>query len=34
MRRGSFVTRYRQYTFTNTAEIRTDRITVDYFPTK
>lgn len=34
MRRGSFVTRYRQDTFTNTAEIRTDRITVDYFPTK
>ncbi len=32
MRRGSFVTRYRQDTFTSTAEIETNRITVDYFP--
>lgn len=34
MRRGSFVTRYRQDSFTSTAEIRTDRLTVDYFPPK
>lgn len=34
MRRGSFVTRYRQDSFTNTAEIETDRITVHYFPSK
>ena len=34
MRRGSFVTRYRQDKFTNTAEIETDKLTVDYFPTK
>lgn len=34
MRRGSFVTRYRQDTFTSTAEIETHRLTVDYFPTK
>lgn len=32
MRRGSFVPRYRQNTFTNTAEIESNRITIDYFP--
>ena len=32
MRRGSFVTRYRQDTFTSTAEIDRSKITVDYFP--
>lgn len=32
MRRGSFVPRYRQDTFTSTAEIEANRITVHYFP--
>ena len=32
MRRGSFVPRYRQDTFTSTAEIDTRSVTVDYFP--
>lgn len=32
MRRGSFVTRYRQDSFTNTAEIEAEKITVHYFP--
>ena len=32
MRRGSFVPRYRQDTFTSTAEIESNRITVHYFP--
>ena len=32
MRRGSFVPRYRQDTFTSTAEIDKRKVTVDYFP--
>ena len=32
MRRGSFVPRYRQDTFSSTAEIRTSQVTIDYFP--
>lgn len=32
MRRGSFVPRYRQDTFTSTAEIESNRLTIDYFP--
>lgn len=31
MRRGSFVTRYYQDTFTNTAEIKSNQVIVDYF---
>lgn len=32
MRRGAFVPRYRQDTFSSTAEIRTSQVTIDYFP--
>ena len=31
MRKGSFLTRYRESSFTSTADIQTDKITVDYF---
>ncbi len=31
MREGSFLTRYRESSFTSTADIQTDKITVDYF---
>lgn len=31
MREGSFLTRYRESAFTNTASIQTDKVTVDYF---
>lgn len=31
MRRGSFITRYRQDTFENTSSIETSKLTVDYF---
>lgn len=34
MRRGSFITRYRQDTFTSTAEIKENELIVDYFATK
>ncbi|MDE6267067.1 MAG: starch-binding protein [Muribaculaceae bacterium] len=34
MRRGSFVPRYTQETYTSTAEIATDRITIDHFAPK
>lgn len=33
MRRGAFIVRYRQDTFTSTAEIETSRLTVDHFAT-
>jgi len=32
MRRGSIVARYRQDSFSNTADIATDKLTLDYFP--
>ena len=32
MRRGAFVPRYRQDTFSSTAEICTSQVTIDYFP--